>query len=305
MASHVTGAIDLHVHCGPEGIPRRYDAVSLATHIGESPLDSAVMKSHVLNTSNWAEIAHRITGVHLYGSIVLNHYVGGINPMAVRGALGPSYKSDPYLKVVWLPTVHATAHLAGSKARGEQYDIPPEWSGGIVSPLALPIDTVEPIDLLAPRVRQPLDDILRLIAEYGLILATGHVGRDETFSVVEQAKARGVDRVVITHPTIDPPGLASSDLEALADMGAFIELCYISLTHGDNVSAMTDLINRFGASRVVLTTDLGQVDTVPPAEGLALFAAELVDAGVPEIDVIAAITDNPRWLLGRSVSRPG
>ena len=88
-----------------------------------------------------------------------------------------------------------------------------------------------------------------------------------------------------------------ADLEALADMGAFIELCYIGLTHGDNVSAMTDLINRVGASRIVLTTDLGQVDTVPPAEGLALFAAELVQAGVSPDDVSTALNHNPRWLL--------
>lgn len=304
MASPVRGAIDLHVHCGPEGIPRRYDPVSLATHIGESPLDSAVIKSHVINTSNWAEIAHRTTGVHLYGSIVLNHYVGGINPMAVRGALGPSHDGDPYLKVVWLPTVHASSHIAAYRGRGEVYDIPPEWSGGIVSPLAMPIDRVEPIDLLAPEVLRPLDDVLQLVAEYGLILATGHVGRDEIFFVVERAKARGVDRFVITHPTMDPPGLEMPDLEALADMGAFLELCYVGLSHGDDLSTMTDLIDRVGPSRVILTTDLGQVDTVPPAEGLALFSAALVDAGVSQSDVAAAITRNPRRLLSLDGSQP-
>ena len=297
MASPVQGAIDLHVHCGPEGIPRRYDPVSLATHIGESPLDSAVIKSHVINTSNWAEIAHRMTGVHLYGSIVLNHYVGGINPMAVRGALGPSHDGDPYLKVVWLPTVHAASHVAAYRERGEVYDIPPEWSGGIVSPLALPLDTVEPIDLLAPEVLRPLDEVLHLVAEYGLILATGHVGRHEIFFVVERAKARGIDRFVITHPTMDPPGLEMSDLEALADAGAFIELCYVGLSHGDDLSTMTDVFDRVGPSRVILTTDLGQVDTVAPAEGLALFADALVDAGVSRSDVAAAITRNPRRLL--------
>ena len=301
MVSPVEGAIDLHVHCGPEGIPRRYDPVSLATHIGQSPLAGAVIKSHVINTSNWAEIAHRLTGVHLYGSIVLNHYVGGINPMAVRGALGPNHDGDPYLKMVWLPTVHAASHVGAYRDRGEIYDIPPEWSGGILSPLALPMDDVEPIDLLAPEILRQLDEVLQLVAEYDLILATGHVGRDEIFFVVDRAKALGVDRFVITHPTIDPPGLEMPDLEALAGMGAFIELCYIGLTHGDSLSAMIDLIDRVGPSRVVLTTDLGQVDTVAPAEGLALFAAALVDAGVSESDVAAAIIGNPRRLLSLDV----
>ena len=107
----VTGAIDLHVHCGPEGIPRRFDAVSLAEHVKQSGLGGVVLKSHVTCTSNWAEMAHRLTETRLYGSVVLNHYVGGINPMAVRGALGPAIDGVPYLKVVWLPTVHAAAHL--------------------------------------------------------------------------------------------------------------------------------------------------------------------------------------------------
>ena len=83
-------------------------------------------------------------------------------------------------------------------------------------------------------------------------------------------------------------------------MGAFIELCYIGLAHGDNAAAMTDLINRIGASRIVLSTDLGERHRVPPAEGLALFAEELVDSGVSPNDVSMALNDNPRWLLSLS-----
>ena len=84
-------------------------------------------------------MAHDVTGIRLHGSVVLNHYVGGINPAAVRGALGPSAGGEPYLKVVWLPTVHAAAHLTARHHEGEQYDIPPEWCGGTVSSLARPI----------------------------------------------------------------------------------------------------------------------------------------------------------------------
>ena len=136
----VSGAVDLHVHCGPEGIPRRYDAVSLARHARESGLAGAVVKSHMAATGSWAQMAHRVTGFRLHGSVALNHYVGGINPAAVRGALGPSEDGEPYLKVVWLPTVHAAAHITARRREGEQYDIPPEWCGGAVSGLARPLE---------------------------------------------------------------------------------------------------------------------------------------------------------------------
>ena len=36
MKVEPAGAVDLHVHCGPEGIPRRYDPVQIAAHAARS-----------------------------------------------------------------------------------------------------------------------------------------------------------------------------------------------------------------------------------------------------------------------------
>ena len=202
----VTGAVDLHVHCGPEGIPRRFDAVSLARHVEQSGLGGAVLKSHMAATGSWAQMAHDVTGIRLHGSVVLNHYVGGINPAAVRGALGPSAGGEPYLKVVWLPTVHAAAHLTARHHEGEQYDIPPEWCGGSVSSLARPISEVEPINVLATGLRPALDDVLRLAADHNLVLATGHAGRDEVFYVMERGQCLGCPEGHRHPPVLRSPG---------------------------------------------------------------------------------------------------
>jgi hypothetical protein len=293
-----TGAIDLHVHSGPEGIPRRFDAIQLAEHVTQSGLRSLVMKSHFTSTSDWACMAHRLTSVRLGGSITLNHHVGGINPLAVRGALGPHDASGPFLKVVWLPTVHAAAHLAARRAEGEEYDIPAEWAGGVLPSVAERIDDIPPISLLDPSTRKPLDDVLDLVAKHDLILATGHVGREEVFHLMDRARRKGVQKVVVTHAVYDPPGLQLAEMQMLAGDGAYIELSYVMLDMG-TVSAAENarILRGVGPARVVLTTDLGQVDRMTPADGLARFAEALVEEGVPPGDIETAMRRNPEALV--------
>ncbi len=296
----VTGAVDLHVHCGPEGIPRRFDAVSLARHVEQSGLGGAVLKSHMAATGSWAQMAHELTGVRLHGSVVLNHYVGGINPAAVRGALGPSAGGEPYLKVVWLPTVHAAAHLTARHHEGEQYDIPPEWCGGTVSALARPLDEVDPINVLAAHLRPPLDEILRIAADHDLVLATGHAGRDEVFYVMERANALAVRKVIVTHPCYDPPAIDVAELTELAAAGAYIELSFILVDMGlVSFEDTAAILKRVGPGRTILSTDVGQVDRVAPAEGLAELGAGLLAEGVPREDIDIAMKRNPRFLVGR------
>jgi hypothetical protein len=173
--------------------------------------------------------------------------------------------------------------------------VPPEWSGGVLSRVAERLEAVTPISLLADSVQQPLDDVLRLIAAHRLVLATGHVGRDEVFHVVRRARALGVDRIMVTHAQSTPPGLEPGDHEALAAAGAFMELTYVTLDIGRDTAA---LIRRVGAQHVVLSSDLGQVDRVPPGEGLVRFRELLLAEGlaVPEVDMM--LRDNPSALLG-------
>ena len=293
-----SGATDLHVHCGPEGIPRRFDAVQLAEHVVQSGLRTLVLKSHFTMTSDWAHMAHRLTGIRLCGSVTLNHHVGGINPLAVRAALGPRDERGSFLKVVWLPTVHAAAHLDARRAHGDEHDIPAEWAGGILPDAAERIRDVKPISLFDPSVGEPLDAVLGLIAKHDLVLATGHVGRDEVFFLMERARQAGVRKIVVTHPAHDPPGLALADMQAAAAAGAYIELSYILLDMG-SVSAKETArtFREVGAERIVLSTDVGQVDRVTPAEGLARFATLLTDEGISSDELAVAMKANPERLV--------
>jgi hypothetical protein len=301
MPFDVTGAIDLHVHCGPEGIPRKFDAISMARHVKASGMRSVVMKSHFVETSGWAQMAYRETGVRLCGSVTLNHYVGGINPIAVLGALGPSDEQGCFLKVVWLPTVHADAHICAHCAAGDKFDIPAEWAGGVLPAVARPINSVPKISILAPDVQDNLKGVLDLVAKHDLVLATGHVGPAECFHVMELAKRAGVKKVVITHAQYAQPGLQFSEMKSLAALGAYIELCYVlidmALVPAPEVARA---FKEVGAERIVLSTDVGQVDRPSPGDSLVKFGDALLSEGVSRADIDMAMKRTPQALVGFS-----
>ena len=152
--------------------------------------------------------------------------------------------------------------------------------------------------MLDTGLRPPLDEILRIVADNDLVLATGHAGRDEVFYVMERAGTLGVRKVIVTHPCYDPPAIGVSELAELAAAGAYIELSFILVDLGLVSFADTAAImRRVGSERTILSTDVGQVDRVPPAEGLAMLGAGLLAEGIPREDVDAAMKRNPRSLV--------
>ena len=71
-----------------------------------------------------------------------------------------------------------------------------------------------------------LSTVLDVVAEHGLVLATGHLHRDEIFTVVDAALAAGVRDVVVTHPEFTAQDLSIEDQVALAERGAILERCF-------------------------------------------------------------------------------
>ena len=58
----------------------------------------------------------------------------------------------------------------------------------------------------------------------GRSIATGHLGPAECGWLVRRARAAGVRRVLLTHPTFAVPGLAPAEVEELCAMGAIAEI---------------------------------------------------------------------------------
>lgn len=290
----VRGAYDLHVHIEPDVIRRRISDLELARRYAELGLRGFVLKSHYVPTAERAAVVRAaVPGVEALGAIVLNHAVGGLNPVAVEiAARGGA-------RIVWLPTVDAAneAHEAEPKP-GRKL---PLWAqlqlelreAGLPLP---PIEVLNPDGTVRPVVRQ----VLRVIARHGLILATGHLGRDEILAVVKAAREEGVQQIVVTHPDYPTQNLSFEDQQALAQQGAFLERCLAPIVSGKVSWEHTfEAIRATGPAHSFLSTDLGQPQNPPVEDGLALFAERLLEAGFSEEEVrVMAVTNTVRLATG-------
>jgi len=281
----IQGACDLQVHVAPDVIARRTDDIDLATDFLARGLRGFVLKSHYVPTAERAKVVARaVPGIVSFGAITLNHSVGGLNPVAVEIA-GRSGN-----KIVWMPTVDAANETAGRLDGGS--DKLPFWAkiqreiaaAGITRPPMTVLDT-------DGRISEETRQCLELIAKYNMILATGHLGRHEIFPLVRAARDLGVKKVVITHAEFPSQNLTGDEQSELAQLGAIIEHCFTTYhTNKAPWELVHANIRRVGVERTMLSTDLGQATNPPVAEGFAMFAQNLLDAGftVAEINRMSA-----------------
>ncbi|HZU18931.1 MAG TPA: DUF6282 family protein [Candidatus Dormibacteraeota bacterium] len=292
----IRGALDLHVHVGPDVIQRRIDDVDLAAEFRDRGLAGFVLKSHYVPTAERAAAVRRaVPEVRALGALALNHSVGGLNPAAleVSARLGA--------RVVWMPTVDAA-----NEWRDRSPDTPPAAWGAFHERLRGRPSYPPPISLLGPdgRLRGVVDDCLEVIAAYDLVLATGHVGRQEIQALVPRARQLGVSRIVVTHVEFPSLALTAEEQVELARQGAVIEHCYTTAYTGKTSwEQVFANIRATGPEVAVISTDLGQVGNPPVATGLADFAERLLRAGFSAGAVRRMAVDNPSLLMDATAPR--
>lgn len=281
----IEGAYDLQVHVAPDVIERRTDDLDLARDFLAHGLCGFVLKSHYIPTAERAAVVTKaVPGIAAYGAISLNHSVGGLNPVALEIA-GRSGN-----KIVWMPTVDAANETAGRLDGGSEKL--PFWAK-IQREIAAAGITRPPMTVLDAdgRISAEACQCLELIAKYNMILATGHLGRHEIFPLVKRAGELGVKRIVITHAEFPSQNLSGAEQAELAGLGAIIEHCFTTYhTNKAPWDAVFANIRAVGVDRTMLSTDLGQKTNPPVAEGFAMFAQKLLDAGfvAAEINLMAA-----------------
>lgn len=277
------GLVDTHYHIGPELLPRRYNVATLAAAARDWGA-TLVLKNHTYATTPLASLARSEYGVRFLGSVVLNRFVGGLNPDAVLGARSgnrsrvsddePSPDEPPF--VVWMPTVHAAAHL---KTLGHAFD--PRWSGCCVETHAAsetpkpetPVEVFD--DALKPRPE--LLKVLEVIGQTGSRLATGHLSSAEVVKLVPLALDYGVPAIIITHPHYPSTQLSDEQLRTLTrDPRVFIEHCLaVHTIEKVALEQFAASIRATGAEQVIVASDFGQVCSAPFPDGTFQHASEL------------------------------
>jgi len=291
----VRGAYDLHVHVGPDVMQRRIDDVTLAERFLEVGLRGFALKSHYTSTAERAQVVKRaVPGIDAIGTLTLNAAVGGLNPLAIEIAAREA------ARIVWLPTVDSVNE---SDERDREYPegVPkPAWAR-IQAELheqgidALPVAVVDAAGEPLPALIAVLD----LVARHRLVLATGHLSRDEIFTVVDGAQAAGVAHVVVTHPEFPSEDIAIDDQVALVEKGAILERCFTTPHTGKCTwEHVFEGIRATGVASNLLSTDLGQPPNPPVEDGLALFADRLFAAGFSDEEVRMMTVVNSAILAG-------
>ena len=278
------GAYDLQIHVGPDVIGRRIDDIDCAREFLAYGMRGFVLKSHYVQTGERAQVVTKaVPGISAFGAVTLNHSVGGLNPVAVEIA------GRSGCKIVWMPTVDAANETAGRLDGGTEKlpfwaKIQRELAAEGISPP--PLSVVDATGGVTESVRRCLERIAR----HNMILATGHVGPREIFALVRAAGEMGVRKVVVTHAEFPSQNLTGDEQKELADLGAIIEHCFTT-THTGKATweAAFANIRKTGVSRTMISTDLGQTINPPVAEGFAMFAQRLLDAGfsVDEVRTMA------------------
>ena len=201
------GVCDMHVHTNPDLRLRAYDDFELADAAIRVGARAIVIKTHLGFTVNRAYLTNQYvkrvygenTGFTMYGGVVMNKVIGGINPEAVEKGLKLGAKE------IWLPTQSAKRHL---EKMGKN-----------------PADGIELVR--DGKVVPELLDVFKLIKDHDAVLGTAHVSPEEAFVVVEAARNAGVKKIVITHPEWWVVDMSMDDqVRLVKDYDVILERCY-------------------------------------------------------------------------------
>jgi hypothetical protein len=271
--SPAAGVIDLHVHSHPDVFGRSLDDIDVAQLAKAKGLRGIVLKSHGSETASRAALVMKaVPGIEVWGGIVLNRAVGGVNPDAVEWMHRVHGRRG---KVVWLPTFDADKHVKTLSR--------PDARGLVVAP--------------GGQVTPEMEAVLKIIARENLVLATGHVHPAEIIAVVRRARELGIKGVLINHAFTNVPGLSMAQAKQLVEMGALIEVC---MTYRTQVGAkqVVRAVKELGAQHLVISSDLGQIGNMTHPDGLETAIAELKGEGVADADIDLMMRKNPARLLG-------
>jgi len=276
----LVGAIDLHAHYGPDSYERQWDAFEVVKLAKERGMRGVVLKNHWSESAGlaWLVRKYGTQGIEVFGAVALDTPVGGVNPMAVR------YMSDVeghYGRIVWMPThdsEHEVDYEKGSRTKA----------------------IVSRNGKLIPEVFEVLD----LIKERDLTLATGHVTPQEALTIMAEANKRGISKIIVTHPLLGPQftDMSLPQLQEAVKLGGAVEITAGTVSRdGPGKTRAIEFIKALGTQNVFVASDSGLVGTPNHPDALAMAAKSLRAAGFSEQDLNRMFKQTPARLVGLPV----
>ena len=208
------GMIDFHVHTSPDTAERTVNAIEAARTARDRGLRAIVLKGTAFETVTRASQAMaEVTGIQVFGGLVMNWSSGGINPAAVEAMVNlRGSRSEKVGRVVWLPSNDSRNHF-------QRFNIQRP-----------PVDVFDGTKLVPA-----MHEVFALCVKHDLVLQTCHLSSSEALALIREAKAAGVEKIVCTHADYDPINMSIDDQRAAARLGAYIEHAFIGTFLGPDV----------------------------------------------------------------------
>ncbi len=284
----VKNFIDLHVHIGPEVIPRKFNIPKIIKE-ETGRIKGMALKNHFYPTMSFIE-KEETKDLILVGSVTLNNYLGGLNPDVIYASAIISKRPI----IVWFPTINAENFLRKSK-----YEIPPEWIGErFKSRLSSEVKGIK-ITNKEGNLKEETIKVLKAIRDNNCILATGHISWQESKILVKEALNLGINKIIITHPIyqlIDMP--IDVQKELAKNKGVYIEQTYaMYLIDNIPIQKIAEQIKEIGAENCIISSDMGQINNPNPSEAMKTFSKLLRQEGITEEELRMMGEFNPRKLL--------
>ena len=286
------GAYDLHVHTAPDVMDRSIDDIDLAKLMKSKGMGGFVIKSHHSTSYGRATLVRKmVPGVNVFGGIALNNPMGGLNPQAVdtAGRMGA--------KIIWMPTVDA------DNEKGKFLDTSnkklPYWAN-IQRELYNKGMLRDPISVKDEngKIKNEVDEIIELIVDYNMILATGHLSPKDSIDVIKRAHDKGLKKIIVTHPEFPTTMFTMEQQKDLLKYDVYFERCYTTPATGKvEWDYVLNEVKTTGAKNNILSTDLGQPAALLPPDGYKKFVEFFVENGMSADEIIQMTSKNQEKLL--------
>ena len=285
-------AFDLHIHTAPDVFPRYLTDVEAASLARSHGMEAIMLKCHHESTVSRATHTEvQVPGIKVFGGIVLNRYVGGLNVQAVETALKAGAKE------VWMPTTDSEFHRKTFGSVGS-YGLRSMDASETQQTVKFGITILNEKGELIPEIISIID----LIIEFNVIFGTSHLSPEEDFEVLRYAQGKNA-KILVTHPFFRLPNLDLGSMQKMADMGAIFELVAVDhfnlpTEHHPTVHRAKEAIDAIGPNKFILSSDAGQPFNPNPAEAIRVVAESLFELGTPKEDLRLIMVDVPKWLVG-------
>lgn len=284
------GAIDTHVHSGPSRVERALDHVEMIQAAAAAGYRAIVTKDHYYDGAPIAALVNAhygALGTRMLSGLVLNDAVGGLNAAAVEASAAVGGRA------VWLPTYSARNHI-----RWQQNDADYAHPGVAAGAAVHAVEVLTPQNDVVDELKRVLD----VVAANDQVLISGHLHISEVVTVFDEARRRGVRRLLLLHPP-EIVGASVEDVAGLARQGVYIEHSMNLFLDGSRFKrfgpeVLDDYIRAAGTARTVLASDLGQPGSLLPVAGMRAAIALCLELGYSDEEIRRMTGDNAAALFG-------